>query len=110
MDEAGGLDGMVAGVREALDELGLDAGIDCCRLVLQAVARPDLVDRDARRQSVRGYALRAVVHPMPLLSMTSPSTTSTVARSARYSKVTAVPGASARSTPPAAATISRACS
>jgi hypothetical protein len=48
--EACGLDDGVACVDESLDELSLDAGRENGGLVLQAVSRPDLADRDARRQ------------------------------------------------------------
>src|SRR6478672_3476806 len=44
--EAGRLDDREPGRQEPFDELGLDLGRDQGLLVLQAVARPDLVDRD----------------------------------------------------------------
>ncbi len=52
-DEAGGLDLAQAGRHEQLDEVALDVRGDRHRLVLEAVARADLVDADVAGQGHR---------------------------------------------------------
>ena len=49
VDEARDLDRRHAGADELPDELGACCGVEDLRLVLQAVARADVVQRDARR-------------------------------------------------------------
>jgi hypothetical protein len=52
VDEAGGLDRGQPGRGQPVDELGLDLEVDDRVLVLQPVARPDLVDRHPLRQTL----------------------------------------------------------
>ena len=85
MHEARGLNDGVACVDESLDELGLDAAGRTMRLVLQAVSRPDLVDRDARRQGQSVEGSDSEVHVTRSLRAACRCLSSLIIRGRRWS-------------------------
>ena len=102
--EAGRLDDRQPGGEQAADELGLDLGRDQRLLVLQAVARADLVDRDPLghrrdRRGVAGTTVGVRIRPLLVRRSSSGSTTNSRAPSATWSPAaasTAVDGAGER--------------
>ena len=78
-DEAGDLDARQAAVDQRRDERDLVAGRDVARLVLQAVAGPDLVHGDARRE------LHADAPPYPAPAACATASARSMVRCSRVS-------------------------